>query len=331
MPFSFFRLALLALAAGLAASFAASSQDSHVCQSGDCQNGYGTSLHETDLVGSFSYTGTFRNGRPHGQGRLQTEEGGVFEGRFEDFEPVEGKAVETDGAVYTGTLKDWAYSGKGTMSYPDGDTYSGDWMNGNREGTGTLTSASGDTFTGEWIFDAPVRGTLTYADGSVYPGEIKQGLHHGTGRILYPDGEYYDGTWAYGKRSGKGVYVQSSAAFEGLWANDALVSATVKLSGGGVYTGALSEDGRFGGQGKMTYPDGMIYEGGWMAGKRSGTGRAVFPDGRVFDGNWADDLPVSGTLQVEGAEPVPVRFEAGAFVADEAGAEAVDPGSGWGQ
>jgi hypothetical protein len=41
-------------------------------------------------------------------------------------------------------------------------------------------------------------------------------------------------------------------------------------------------------QGKMTYPDGSIYEGSWIDGKRHGKGRCSFLDGGVYFGDFRE-------------------------------------------
>ena len=50
------------------------------------------------------YEGAFRDGRPHGAGRL-TVEGAVFEFRFEGGRPVgKGSVTTAEGAVLTGSI-----------------------------------------------------------------------------------------------------------------------------------------------------------------------------------------------------------------------------------
>lgn len=40
------------------------------------------------------------------------------------------------------------------------------------------------------------------------------------------------------------------------------------------------------GTGKITYPDGSIYEGQMAADQPDGTGKITYPDGATYEGDW---------------------------------------------
>ena len=42
------------------------------------------------------------------------------------------------------------------------------------------------------------------------------------------------------------------------------------------------------GHGKMTFPDGSVFEGEFKDGKANGHGKMTFPDGGVFEGEYKD-------------------------------------------
>jgi hypothetical protein len=42
------------------------------------------------------------------------------------------------------------------------------------------------------------------------------------------------------------------------------------------------------GKGKMTWPDGKIYEGGFLNDKKHGVGKFFYPDGKFMEGDWSN-------------------------------------------
>jgi len=72
------------------------------------------------------YTGSVKNGVPHGQGKLT----------------VPG------GEQYTGTFQEGSITGYGTMIFPNGTKYVGNFKDGLPHGQGTMTNPNGGTLTG---------------------------------------------------------------------------------------------------------------------------------------------------------------------------------------
>ncbi len=133
------------------------------------------------------YTGTLRNGRIDGQGRLEKPNGDVITGQFRDghFEGQvhiklakykdefrgtirdchkegHGRQVYSCGSVYEGTFKNSLRHGHGRMEYANGDIYDGDWFKDNKHGEGSYTLyksygvKSGVTFSGRYEKDEPL-------------------------------------------------------------------------------------------------------------------------------------------------------------------------------
>ena len=51
------------------------------------------------------------------------------------------------------------------------------------------------------------------------------------------------------------------------------------------------------GKGKMTYPDGGVYEGDWKLNTRYGKGKMTYSDGSIYEGNWElDTMCGEGTM-----------------------------------
>jgi hypothetical protein len=42
------------------------------------------------------------------------------------------------------------------------------------------------------------------------------------------------------------------------------------------------------GQGRMSWPDGKMYEGGFLLDKKHGRGKLIFPDGKTTEGTWTE-------------------------------------------
>ncbi|MCB1318823.1 MAG: hypothetical protein KDK34_01145 [Leptospiraceae bacterium] len=103
------------------------------CVSGNCENGFGTKAQN----GVFRYTGSFQNGRAHGQGTFESLQS---EHRYE------------------GQWQNGHMHGNGRYEYPDGIVYSGEWKHNQRTGTGRLFHMPTDAeyYNGLWENDSPL-------------------------------------------------------------------------------------------------------------------------------------------------------------------------------
>ena len=112
------------------------------CLVGDCINGYGEALLEKGV----KYFGEFKDAVIHGEGKITTPGGTLWEGRF-----VVGKQ-----------------DGFGKRYYETGETYVGNFVNGEYEGSGRYTNKAGLTYYGE--FKAGKKnglGKQLFSDGTV--------------------------------------------------------------------------------------------------------------------------------------------------------------------
>lgn len=186
---------------------------SHVsaqCLKGDCSNGIGT--YE---FGYATYTGSFKNGKPHGKGVMNYGNGEKFEGEFVDgFEEGEGilyKNGSTKKVKYTkgkllqeltivthggnapkveGCSSGDCYNGSGLIIYPSGNKYNGQFKNGQRHGKGIFIFISGNTFNGEFHQDNPIEGTFNYKQSDVsFTGTVNEDCTPKTGIYNYPSNE----------------------------------------------------------------------------------------------------------------------------------------------
>jgi hypothetical protein len=172
------------------------------CKSGDCENGVGTLVTETD-AGLMRYTGAFLGGRYNGFGKLENIDKRIwYKGNFK-FGKREGRGTQWDGEnnVYIGQWKNDKRNGMGVQAYHvDGwaeDKYTENWLTRNTEHyEGTFLN---DNFDGE--------GTYVWPDGVKYTGGWAANKKHGRGYFLYPTGLRSDRIFSFDER----VYDDPSA------------------------------------------------------------------------------------------------------------------------
>lgn len=168
------------------------------CLEGDCENGYGKS----DLFYAV-YEGTFKEGLPHGAGKLFYDdyiyEGEIKEGlehgrgrliykdgTFEDVKYVMGKKKESR------FIKVDASQWKSYEAKKDKNCISGDCANG----TGKYQFASGNVYEGSFKeFQPEGQGIWYFANGDKYVGQTRNGLKNGQGTYYFKNGWQFTGTY----------------------------------------------------------------------------------------------------------------------------------------
>lgn len=153
-----------------------------------------------------SYQGTWRNNRPHGQGRYTTLRGDEYVGEFHNGRfQGQGTYRFSNGDVYTGQWQDGRMQGQGEMKYQNGNTYTGQWHQGMRQGKGELVYRSGSFYKGNWHADEKSgKGYTQYRNGQRHVGEYSSNRPHGYGVQVDSDGRTYRGTFSRGLRHGAG-------------------------------------------------------------------------------------------------------------------------------
>ena len=170
---------------------------SQECVYGDCENGRGT-LEMRVEFGTASYRGNFRDGKFHGQGRLEV--------------PLSF----TTRTVYNGNWVDGKRDGRGT--YWNGDDrhlYIGQWKDDKRHGRGSYffnlaewrenqytefwLSQNTENYTGDFVNDLyQGRGVYRWKDGSRFEGGFFANEKHGFGTYYYSTGTARQQLWDYG-------------------------------------------------------------------------------------------------------------------------------------
>jgi len=170
---------------------------SRACVFGDCLNGFGT-LEITTNVGRNVYRGNFKDGKYHGNGKL------------------EESLTVTTRAYYDGNWDMGVRSGRGTYWNGTGNLYIGQWRNDKRDGQGAYffgvkdwtpnkhsefwLSENVENYSGGFQNDLYFgHGTYRWPDGQKYVGEFFANDKHGPGTFYYPSGTIRPQVWEYGE------------------------------------------------------------------------------------------------------------------------------------
>lgn len=139
-------------------------------------HGRGVKIYKTRTT-PYIHQGWFKEGIPHGKGRLIFETGAIEEGQW-----VNGKKQGLfkqrfeSGDSFTGEYKDDKRHGQGTYKSADGRSYVGSYANGKKEGAGIFTKANGNKLEGEYKDDEKI---------GIHLYTFKNGAQK---RVKYPEG-----------------------------------------------------------------------------------------------------------------------------------------------
>ncbi len=231
------------------------------------------------------YTGELNSlNQPHGNGKYKSDDGSyTYEGTYANGKPMgKGKTIWKNGEVYEGDFVNGERQGKGRYKRSNGDVYEGEHFRGMWHGKGRLTYANGKVEEGIWfcgemdpkpIIIGPGKAKFEWKN-KTYIGAYVNGQRTGKGKLTGLDGDVYEGDFVNGKYHGKGKLTWQSAGggyYEGEFANNQLIygKGMVTSFNGDVYTGEF-KGGLEHGKGKMTYADGKIEEGNWERGTFKG-------------------------------------------------------------
>lgn len=260
-----------------------------------------------------SYSGTWLDGRMHGEGLYTWSDGSEYAGEFHegfmwgsgekrwpngrkyrgewqrDMMWGDGEMTWPSGETFTGQFRKGIFHGKGTRVWPTGDWYAGEFKNGEQEGEGTFESAAeGWVYNGRWLHGRMFgEGRVAWPNGIAYVGEWKDGVREGHGRLTWPDGSWYEGQFRRNCIEGRGRKVLPDGSwFEGHF-----------------------HDAELEGHGTFHWPDGTEFEGLWHNSEIVGPGCHRFPDDTMITGvfedrgatgegtkRWASGCAYAGTL-----------------------------------
>lgn len=173
------------ISCGKVQDFLSKKPDSTTIDSCPCLEITGDCSGERVWKNGVKYSGNFKNGKIHGEGKL---------------------TFERDDFYYKGSFENGLPHGYGKMHFEDNSKYEGYWKQGKKEGEGAYVFPCGDEYLGEFKHDQiNGNGVIIITNGTSYVGDWKNGVAHGEGTFLYKDGNKFMGTFNLGERHGTGV------------------------------------------------------------------------------------------------------------------------------
>ncbi len=124
--------------------------------------------------------------------------------------------------------------------------------------------------------------TIKYWDGSVYTGEVTDNMRRGNGKYTLPDGRIVECEW----EENHPKYIDRNYKSTG----------KITFPNGDVYEGYIGSGvigiiGNPHGTGVYTYADGSVYRGEFVEGEQWGEGVMTWIDGQAFQGHFYKNAP----------------------------------------
>ena len=129
-----------------------------------------------------------------------------------------------------------------------------------------------------------------------YVGSVYNGNPHGNGRQEWDNGSYFDGEWSHGRfLNGNGMEISEAGHFVGAFVNGFWSEGILQMHPSGAkYEGEFVHRNGLHyrhGQGRMEWPNGDWYEGGWRYDNRHGQGTTFHSaTGSKQSGVWIDNV-----------------------------------------
>jgi hypothetical protein len=138
-----------------------------------------------DRISIYStYRGELRNGRPHGDGRLELHTGASYEGGWAaGLMEGQGSLQLESGDIYVGKFAQGKFHGHGRHEAPNGIVYEGAFANGERHGVGVITSPTQEQRTTTWVNGREVR------EGELHAVQVRPGASADIGISVVTDAQ----------------------------------------------------------------------------------------------------------------------------------------------
>jgi len=262
------------------------------------------------------YYGPLVDGRMHGTGRIEWDNGSYYRGAFaQGLYSGTGVMRTSSGEVYRGQFRKGLMAGRGRLQSPQGSVYVGEFRNDAYNGRGRYQQANGDVYEGTFKngkFDGQGRLKTT---AFTYEGEFRQGEYSGRGETVLTDGHKYHGEYLRGRFHGKGRYETAGAdVYEGEFADGEFAgTGTYALKDGRRYEGRFVK-WELDGPGRFIDTYGNVYEGQFTRGSPAGSVRFTAKSGAVYEGEFSNWMPNGqGTLRLPNGDGYQGAFARGLY------------------
>lgn len=167
---------------------------------GSKRNGKGTFI----WLSGDKYKGRWANDAMSGKGKYSFSNGGVFEGTFNNNEPISGtytREIDLPEDALETEISYLKYTVTATKKHVEFRTKSGLHYGGDISALVSTGSA-----------------TINFPSGNVYIGELSAGKRQGIGKYIWKDSSgdttaYYDGSWEQDSMNGQGDYHYSGSSY----------------------------------------------------------------------------------------------------------------------
>lgn len=207
-------------------------------------------------------------------------------------EKVLAKEIKTPDGVYSGSIRNNRFNGKGVMAFYNGDVYEGIWRDGRPHGSGKYTRSQGGYIEGEWkkskLHGPAVKVTPS---GKRTEGNWSNGNQDGPAIVFLPNGDQYQGIWKLGRLIGDVSYVFANGdEYHGPLENDIPSgSGNLAKSDGDQYVGSML-NGKPDGYGEYKdFQTKTEFKGIFKAGEKHGPGVLLRADTSKWEGIWDSD------------------------------------------
>ena len=175
----------------------------------DNYHGYGQLFWISD-GNRFSYLGYFKDGKKHGEGKINGSQSSlsILFSSIPFFDNEKSIIKE-----YKGNFENDKKEGFGTCTYINGDKYVGNWKNDLFDGEGEYYINNLIFYEGKFVKGKKCgEGKEYYIEGpklgeKKYDGSFSNDLYNGYGEYYYQDGECYKGFWNNGLKHGEGSFI----------------------------------------------------------------------------------------------------------------------------
>ena len=199
-------------------------------------------------------------------------------------------SVSLPSGEYFGDTDFGLLSGEGKFNFDSGSVYSGSWKDNAMEGPGSLIVPSSGSYVGDFLdSEKSGHGIFTWDDGTIYDGEWKNDRMDGQGTYTSSTGVIYTGTFRDNALyQGKCSFANDSGKYELDYQDGHAKSAVIRFADGTAYSGECAES-TINGKGRMEFKRGDVYEGQFDSGVRNGNGEYEWVSGDHYSGDWSND------------------------------------------